>query len=295
MGERVARQIEVLAADVAHDDADVADRDLDERDRFDLDEPGVQVPRAGQQHVFLQSAAAAGVDECLTALEAVVARHDRPCKVARRYRAAVQHRQNAHPIGRHLVDAEVGRRHVVQTRRIGLDDLEERGVDAVRAGREKRQLTAALAVIAQERLGVLEVVALDLTGKHALRRDRLAVGGDDERDFTRLDDDDRHLRHLVAPPPETKVPAGRQQARLIAGLALEGDDPSRAERRPEALDHETGLILLDHPRAQQHHDERREGDRGTRNPDQPRERQHGRSPFATLRTTGRRRTTGCSG
>ena len=69
----VARDVDVLAADVADDHADVADRDLGQRHQLDLHEPRVQVPRAGQQHLLLQAAAAAGVDERLAALEAVVA------------------------------------------------------------------------------------------------------------------------------------------------------------------------------------------------------------------------------
>ena len=75
--ERVARHVDVLAADVADDHADVADRDLGQRHQLDLHEPRVQVPRARQQHLLLQAAAAAGVDERLAALEAVVAGDDR--------------------------------------------------------------------------------------------------------------------------------------------------------------------------------------------------------------------------
>ena len=113
MRERVARHVEVLAADVAHDDADVADRNLGQRHLLDLHEPRIQVPRAGQQHLLLQAAAAAGVDERLAALEAVVPGDDRAGQIARRNRPAVQHRDDADAIGRHLVDVQILRHHAV--------------------------------------------------------------------------------------------------------------------------------------------------------------------------------------
>ena len=191
--ERVARHVEVLAADVADDDADVADRDLGQRHLLDADEPRIQVPRAREQHVLLQAAAAAGVDERLAALEAVVPVDVRAGEVARRNRAAVEHGHDADAIGRHLVDAQIRRRHVVIRRRVARHDLEQRRVDPVRAGGQERELPAAFAAVAQERLRVLEVVARDLPGQHALRRNRRAVGRDDQRDLTGGHDHDRHL------------------------------------------------------------------------------------------------------
>jgi hypothetical protein len=58
VGEGVARHVHVLLADVADDDTDVADGDLGHGDQLHLDEPGVEVPRARQQHLLLEAAAA---------------------------------------------------------------------------------------------------------------------------------------------------------------------------------------------------------------------------------------------
>src|SRR5207342_2212381 len=95
VGECVAGQIDVLAADVADDHADVADRDLDQRHLLDLHEPRVQVPRTGQQHFFLQTTAAACFDERLSALKAFVAGHDRAGEIARGDGTAVERRHDA--------------------------------------------------------------------------------------------------------------------------------------------------------------------------------------------------------
>src|SRR6476661_4957587 len=88
--EAITRQVDVLAADVADHHADVADRNLRERDQLDRDEPRVQVPRAREQHVLLQAATTARVDERLAALEAVVPAHDWTCQVAGRNRSPVE-------------------------------------------------------------------------------------------------------------------------------------------------------------------------------------------------------------
>ena len=93
----VARDVQVLVADVADHHADVADGDLGHRHLLDLHEPGVQVPRAGQQHLLLQAAAAAGVDERLAALEAVVPGDDGPARSPAGIGLAVEHGDDADP------------------------------------------------------------------------------------------------------------------------------------------------------------------------------------------------------
>jgi hypothetical protein len=173
-------------------------------------------------------------------------------QVSGRNRPAVEHRDDADAVGWHLIDVQVGRRHVVLPPARRRDNVEERRVDAVCARRQERDLTAAFTLAAKKRLGILEVVARHLASKHALGRNRAAVGGDDERDLAGLHHDHRHLHDLVPPPPEPEVPSGRQHARLISRFAVERDDFARRERGTEALDHEASLVLGDHPGAQQH-------------------------------------------
>ena len=86
-------QVAVLELHAAHvlmrrpderdDHADMADGNLHHRHLLHLDEPGVQVPRAGQQDLFLQSAPAAAFQKRLRVLEVVVAGDDRPGDFAR--------------------------------------------------------------------------------------------------------------------------------------------------------------------------------------------------------------------
>ena len=204
--ERVTRHILVLAPDIAYDHAYVADRDLGEHDRFDTHEPRIQVPRTRQQHLLLQTATAARVDERLPALEAVVTFDDGTGQVTRRNRPAVEHRHDADTIGRELKDVQLAGHHPEFGGPVRRHHFEQRRVDAVRTRGQKRDLTAALAVAAQERFRILIVVARHRTRQHAFRRNRLAVGRDDERDLPGLHDLDRHLHDLVAPAPESQVP-----------------------------------------------------------------------------------------
>ncbi|MBK7076173.1 MAG: hypothetical protein IPH44_28150 [Myxococcales bacterium] len=113
VGEVGAGDVEVLVADVRDDHADVADRDLGELVQLDPHEPRVDVPRARQQHLLLQAAAAAGVDERLRALEAVVAGHRRAGQIARRDRAAVEDGDDADRVGRDLQHLQVARAEAV--------------------------------------------------------------------------------------------------------------------------------------------------------------------------------------
>src|SRR4051812_46863249 len=105
--EAVAGDVDVLAADVADDDADVADRDLRQRHELDRDEPRVEVPRARQDDVLLETAAAAVIDERLAALEAVVIRNRRAGKISGRDRTAVERRDDADAIRRDAIDLEL--------------------------------------------------------------------------------------------------------------------------------------------------------------------------------------------
>ena len=104
------------SADIADDHADIADRDLGQRDRLDLHEPGVQVPGAREQHFFLETAAAARVDEGLAALEAVVARPTGPGQIARGDRAAVENGDDPDAIRGHVVHVQRPRLHAEVSR-----------------------------------------------------------------------------------------------------------------------------------------------------------------------------------
>ena len=140
-------------------------------------------------------------------------------------------------------------------------DLEQRRVDAVGARREDAHLAAALAAAAQERLGVLEAVARDLAAEDALGGIGRAVGGDDEGDFSRGHDHERHALHLVQPAPEAEVPARREEIGLQAGLTVERDEPAGRQRPSETLDHETGLAFADDAKTRRDERERGEDDR----------------------------------
>ena len=179
-------------ADVADDDADVADRDLGQRHLLDLHEPRVQVPRAGQQHLLLQAAAAAGVDERLAALEAVVPGDDRARQIARGNRPAVEHRHDADAIGRHLIDVQVLRRHAVLLAR-------RRGVTTSNSAGLMRYVPAVRNAICRPRSppsrrnasASWKLSHATVAREHALGRNRRAVGRDDERDLAGLHDDRR--------------------------------------------------------------------------------------------------------
>ena len=136
--------------------------------------------------------------------------------------------------------AAVGRRHHV----------EERRVDAVVAGGEEAELPAALAAVGEERLRVLEVVALHHAAEDALGGQRRAVLGHHEGDLAGPHDDERHADDLVLPAPQAEVPARREHPRLVAGLARASHQPARRQRPAEAADHQPGLSFPDDPGAQ---------------------------------------------
>ena len=111
--ELEAADVHVRLADEGDDHADVADGDLHHRHLLDLDEPRVQVPRAGQQDLLLQSAPATAVQKGLRVLEVLVARDHRPGNLARLDRPAVQGRHNAHHVRLDPMQVKLGRFHLV--------------------------------------------------------------------------------------------------------------------------------------------------------------------------------------
>ena len=223
-------------------------------------------------------------------LEAVVAAHHRPREVAGGDRAAVQRRHDALAVGRHVVDAQLRRRHAVMGGRRRRHDLEQRGVDAVRPRGEEGELAPALAAVLQKRRGVLEAVAHDLAREHAARRDRLAVGGDDERDVTRLHHEHGHAHDAIAPAPDREVPARAQHPGLITGLAVERDHVAGGQLRAVALDAQTGFVRTDDAESEPRHRHHRGGDRRHDHPllqrQQPRQPHGVSSPRAAARAPG---------
>src|SRR5690242_13566354 len=90
-----AADVFVRLADERYDDADIADRNLHHGNLFDLRKPGVQIPRAGQQDLLLQTAPTAAIEKRLRVLEVVVARNDRAGDLASLDWPAVKSRHDA--------------------------------------------------------------------------------------------------------------------------------------------------------------------------------------------------------
>ena len=87
----------------------------------------------------------------------------------------------------------IGRKKV---RRLG-DDDELREVERVGAFTKDRALRTTLAAVGEERLHVLEVVAVHQTRQGLLRLERLSVAGEHVADLALRDRDERHHVHPV--------------------------------------------------------------------------------------------------
>src|SRR6185369_7977388 len=158
----------------------------------DLDEPGIQVPGAGQEHLLLQAAPAAAFQERLRVLEVFVPGNDRPGNFAGLDRPAIQRRDNADHVRLDPLQEQVARIHAVLGGVFRIDDDEQRLVNPVSAGGEDARLASFLAAIDQEFARVLEVVAVDDFAEDAFRRYASAVGGDHQGNFALRDN--RHRR-----------------------------------------------------------------------------------------------------
>jgi hypothetical protein len=196
-------------------------------------------------------------------MEAVVAGDGGSGELARVDGRAVEGGHDADAVGLDAMHAQQVRRHAVRRCRLPGDDVEQRGVDAIRARGDDRELAALLAAPGEERARVLERVAGDRTAQDPLAAHGLAVGGHDQPDLTLRDHRHRRLGDGVLPLPVCEVHAGRERLGLVAGLAVEGDQPSDGQRPVrELLDHDADLPLADHHhsppqrRGQQHeHDQ----------------------------------------
>ncbi len=260
MLELDAADVDVLAADERDHDADGADRDVEHRHLLDLGEPRVEVPRAGEEDLLLQAAAAAAVEERLRVLEVVVPGDDRARDFTGLDRPAVERGDDADLVGLDVRQLEVARRDRVLMRVLRRDNLEERAVDAVRAGGEDRELAALFAAAEEEFARVLEVVALDHAAEDAAGRNRRARGGNHERDLAGRDDHDGRFDHAELPEEVAEVQPGRERFGLVTGLAVERDELSGGQRaRGEFLDDDADLVLANDREAEE---QRRHPERG---------------------------------
>ena len=99
----------------------------------------------------------------------------------------------------------------------------------------------------QERAGVLEVVARNHPAERLAGRQRLAVAGIDVGDLALRHGHQPDLVDAELPPPQAEVDAAAEQVDLVAGLAVQGDDPAFGHRplgRPEVLD-DADLVIGD--------------------------------------------------
>ena len=170
-----------------------------------------------------------------------VVAHQRGDDLALRQRRAVVHRHDADQVVRALDDDRLEavalgdqRAHAAEQIVVGLaqrqevevavgEDGELREVDRVGALAQDLPLRAALAALAEEALGVAEVVRDGVRGQRLRGRQRPAVAREDVADLAL---GDRHQRHDVDAVLEREehVPAAAQHVGLEAGLALERDE-----------------------------------------------------------------------
>src|SRR5262249_4293494 len=136
----------------------------------------------------------------------------------------------------------------VQTIHLVFSDDEKQGqVQRVDAFAENGPLPTALAEQAlvplprlpEEGVSVLKIIAENDPAERLAGRERLAVAGINVANLALRHRDQGHLVNpeLPAPKPKMKTPA--QQVRLVARLAVQGNDPAfrdRAPPRPEFFD-----------------------------------------------------------
>ena len=233
-------------ADERDHHADVPDGDVHHRHLFHLHEPRIQVPRAGEQDLFLQTAPAAAIQKRLGVLEVFVSGDHRSGDFTGLNRPAVQRGDDADHVRLHALQQELLGGHAVVCRAPRGDDREQRGVDAVRARREQAELPAFLAAVEQELPRILEFVAIHELAQDVLGRHGRAIRREHQRDLALRHDRDGHLEDAILPRPVTKVQARREGVRLVTGFAVEGDEPSGREAfAGESFDNDPHLAFTD--------------------------------------------------
>ena len=245
--------------DKRDDDADVADGNLDHRDLLDLDEPRIQVPRAGQQDLLLQSAPPAAVQKCLRLLEVVVTGNGRPGNFAGFDGLPVERGDNANHVWFDAMQRELLRHHAVLHGAGRCDDGEQCSVDAIRSRCEDSELAAFLAAVGEEFPRVLEVIAINDLAEDALGGDRRAVRRKHQRDLALRHDGDRLFDDAILPTPVTEVQSRRERVGLIAGLTTKRDQTAWRKSAPaEPFHDDANLSFLDEHGAEHQRPEQQE-------------------------------------
>ncbi len=246
-----------LLPDVRPEDRHEARWHLGDVVDLDLEEGRIDVVPARLERVELRSSEAAAVQEGLAVLEEVVRPADRVSR--RRGDLGLRchdelGRERLSVLGGHDPDLAGS-----DLRRGLLGHVEQERVDPIRPGADDRDLRALEPAVIEERLAVLELVALDLVPEEPALRQRTTVDGLDRRDLRFADLD--HLGPAHAPddghPP---VEAWHQRRRLRPDLAVSGDDLSRGHLPPaEPLHEDSDLAGPDQIEAfqekRQRHDE----------------------------------------
>ena len=224
-----AADVQVRLAYIGDDHAHMADGDLKHGHLLDLGKPGVDVPLAAEQHLLLQAAAAAGVQEGLRVLKVVMPAHHRAGDLTGLDGHAVERGHDAHEIRVHMADAQQPGVQAMLGCVFRGDDGEERGIDAIRARCDDAELAAFFAPIFEEGAGVLEVIAHHGMRQDATRRNGCASLGHDEGQLSLRYADHGHFFNMVLHDPEAEMQARGQRVGLVAGLAMQGDDFSRGQ------------------------------------------------------------------
>src|SRR5205823_9645905 len=101
------------------------------------------------------------------------------------------------------------------------------------------------AAVAQERAGILEVVAVDHAAERLAGLQRLTVAGVHVADLALRHRDQRDLVDAVLPAPVTQVEAAAEQVGLQARLVVQGDDAAIGHRplaRPQLLNDADAVV-----------------------------------------------------
>jgi len=239
--------------------------DLDDRlvDHLDRREQAVDEIAALDQHGELAPAAAAGGDELLRILEAVMrcggivgigADLRRDDMVGGQRRAVMDgdhadlvlgildhHCIEAAALGDHALhlgeQLMVARLEHQAVDLLARDDHELDEVDGIGALAQDRALRALLAAVAKEAAHIEEIGGAQIAGERLGRPERLAVAGEDIADLALRNGHQRLAVDAVLERKEEMI-AAAQQSGLEAGLAVERDQAAgdRAVAAPQFLD-----------------------------------------------------------
>src|SRR6478672_786045 len=147
-----------------NDHSDIADGNFCHRHLFDVDEPGIKIPRARKQNLLLQTPSPATCDKSLPILEVIVVWNYRPCNLTRLNRSPIQRCDNAHLVRLHRINLQLLRTHAVLSRISRSNYLKQCGINSIGTSGQKAKLTAFFAALGEEFARILKVIArYDLT------------------------------------------------------------------------------------------------------------------------------------